>query len=171
MPGETRAKDAATQSASIEQRLRALEDERDIGKLIMRYAQRLDLRDHKGYAALFARNGRWSGRMGDATGPDAIEAMLIEGLGPTPDDFRNTQNFHLMSNLLIKIDGDTAKAESRLTYFARKDGKPVAMLAGRYEDELVREDGHWRFKYRRVIGEIPTREEQPVQTAEERGEG
>ena len=156
--------------ATLEDRVRALEDEREIRDLIIRYAQRLDLRDHKGYAALFARDGRWSGRMGDATGPEAIEAMLVEGLGPTPDNFRNTMNFHLMTNLLIEVDGDTAKAESRLVYFARKDKKPVPMLAGRYEDELVREDGRWRFKYRRVIGEIPTREEQPVQTAEERGE-
>lgn len=157
-------------SQSIEQRLQALEDEREIRELILRYAQRLDLLDHKGYAALFAREGRWSGRMGDAIGPDAIEAMLIEGLGPTPDNYRNTTSFHLMSNLLIEIDGDTATAESRLVYFARKEKKPVPMLAGRYEDELVREDGRWRFKYRRVIGEIPTREEQPERTAEERGE-
>jgi len=165
MPGEMRE-----ETATLEQRLRALEDEREIRDLIIRYAQRLDLRDHKGYAALFARDGRWSGRMGDATGPEAIEAMLTEGFGPTPENFRNTSNFHLMSNLLIEVEGDSARAESRLTYFARKDGKPVAMLAGRYEDELVREDGRWRFKYRRVIGEIPTREEQPVATAEERGE-
>jgi 3-phenylpropionate/cinnamic acid dioxygenase small subunit len=155
---------------SIEQRLRALEDEREIRELIMRYAQCLDLRDHGGYAALFARDGRWSGRMGDATGPESIEAMLIEGLGSAPENFRNTMNFHLISNLLIKIDGDTAKAESRLVYFVRNEKKPVPMLAGRYEDDFVREDGRWRFKYRRVIGEIPTREEQPAQTAEERGE-
>ena len=154
----------------IEARLQALEDEREIRDLLIRYAQRLDLRDHHGYAALFARDGTWSGRMGEATGPEAIEAMLVEGLGPAPENFRNTQNFHLMSNLLIEVDGDTATAESRLTYFARKDGRPVAMLAGRYEDELVREDGRWRFKSRRVIGEIPTREEQPVATSEERGE-
>ncbi len=161
---------AGASKRSIEDRLQALEDEREIRDLLIRYAQRLDLRDHKGYAGLFAREGRWTGRMGEAVGPAAIEAMLIEGLGPTPESFRNTQNFHLMSNLLIEVDGDTAKADSRLTYFARKDGRPVAMLAGRYEDELVREDGHWRFAFRRVIGEIPTREEQPVATAEERGE-
>ncbi len=155
---------------SVEERLRALEDERDIRNLIIRYAQRLDARDHRGYAELFARDGRWSGRMGDATGPEAIEAMLVQGLGPTPEGFRNTKNFHLMSNIIIEIDGDAAKAESRLVYFARsKEARPVPMLAGRYFDELVREDGVWRFKFRQVIGEIPTREEAPVRTAEEDG--
>lgn len=159
-----------SEARSLEDRLRRLEDEREIRDLIIRYAQRLDARDHKAYAQLFARDGRWSGRMGDATGPEAIEAMLIEGLGPTPENFRNTRNFHLMSNILIEIDGDTATAESRLVYFARSaEARPVPMLAGRYEDELVREDGKWRFKFRQVIGEIPTREEAPVRTAEEDG--
>ena len=41
-------------SRSVEERLRALEDERDIRDLIIRYAQRLDARDHRGYAELFA---------------------------------------------------------------------------------------------------------------------
>lgn len=160
----------STSARSLEQRLQELEDEREIRDLIIRYAQRLDARDHKGYASLFAREGRWSGRMGDATGPEAIEAMLIEGLGPAPENFVNTQNFHLMSNILIEVEGDRAKAESRLVYFARTaDAKPGPMLAGRYYDELIREDGRWRFSYRRVVGEIPTREEKPVRTAEEEG--
>ena len=146
--------------------------EREIRELIIRYAQLLDARDHKAYAQLFARDGRWTGRMGDATGPEAIEAMLVKGLGPAPEGFRNTKNFHLMSNIIIEVDGDMASAESRLVYFARsKEARPVPMLAGRYFDELVREDGKWRFKFRQVIGEIPTREEAPVRTAEEDGHG
>lgn len=157
-------------AGSLEQRLRALEDEREIRELIVRYAQRLDARDHKGYAQLFARDGRWSGQMGDVTGPEAIEQMLIEGFGAPPEGFRNTKNFHLMSNIVIEIDGDTARAESRLVYFARSaEARPVAMLAGRYRDELVREDGRWRFQFREVIGEIPTHEEAPVRTPEEEG--
>ena len=159
-----------TAGLSIEERLRAIEDEREIRDLILVYAQRLDARDYHGYAQLFAGDGRWSGRMGEATGPAAIEAMLLEGLGPVPDGWINTQNFHLMSNILIRVEGDRATAESRLVYFARtEDAKPGPMLAGRYFDELVREDGRWRFSFRRVVGEIPTREEKPVRTAEEEG--
>ena len=157
-------------SRTIEERLRELEDEREIRELIIEYARRLDARDHAGYAKLFAEDGRWAGRMGDATGPAAIEAMLVEGFGPTPEDFVNTQNFHLMSNIIVKIEGDTAKAESRLVYFVRTaEAKPTAMLAGRYYDELKRENGRWRFSFRRVVGEIPTREERPVRTPEEDG--
>src|SRR5690606_16297020 len=147
-------------SLSIEERLQALEDEREIRELLIHYAQRLDNRDHKGYAELFSRDGRWSGKLGDYRGPEAIEKMLVETFGPTPEGFENTNNFHLMSNILIKVDGDRATAQSRITYFERSpENRPVAMLAGRYEDELVREDGRWKFKHREVIGEIPTAEE------------
>lgn len=149
--------DASTPAQALEARIRALEDEREIRELLIRYAQRLDSRDHGGYARLFAERGTWSGRLGEATGPEAIEAMLEGGFGKTPNDFVNTDNFHLMSNFTIAVSGDAATAQSRLTYFARSpDNKPVAMLAGRYEDRLVREGGHWLFQSRKVIGEIPT---------------
>ena len=113
---------------SLEQRLRVLEDEREIRELIVRYAQRLDARDHHGYAQLFAREGRWSGRMGDATGPAAIEAMLVEGLGPAPENFRNTQNFHLLGNVVIEIEGDL-RTRNAPGLCAAARGSPVAMLA------------------------------------------
>lgn len=160
---------ARRESRSIEERLQALEDEREIRDLLIRYAQRLDNRDHKGYARLFARDGRWSGKLGDYTGPEAIEKMLVETFGPTPEGFENTNNFHLMSNVVIEVDGDRATAHSRITYFERSpESRPAAMLAGRYEDELVREDGRWRFKHRHVIGEIPTAEEIKALEAQEK---
>jgi len=156
---------------SIEERLQALEDEREIRDLLIHYAQRLDGRDHKGYAALFARDGRWSGKLGDYTGPEAIEAMLVQAFGPTPEGFRNINNFHLMTNMVIQVDGDRATAHSRITYFERSpESRPVAMLAGRYEDELVREDGRWLFKHRHVVGEIPTAEEIEARNAAEKGQ-
>lgn len=146
-----------TEAPSIAARIAELEDEREIRELLIQYAMRLDARDHAGYARLFAENGEWSGGMGQARGPAAIEAMLDKGLGTPPPDFVNTQNFHLMSNFLVTITGDEATALSRLTYFVRgPENTPVPMLAGRYEDHLVREHGRWVFQRRTVIGEIPT---------------
>jgi len=154
----------------LEKRLRAIEDEREIRDLVIRYAQLLDARDHRGYAALFAREGRWTGQMGDVVGPAAIEAMLLEAFGPTPAGFRNTADFHIMSNILVEVDGDRARAESRLVYFVRGEGSPPAPMpcrAGRYHDELVREEGKWRFAHRRVIAEIPTLEDAARARAEQ----
>lgn len=59
---------------------------------------------------------------------------------------------HLLGQSLIRVDGDTAGAE---TYFlatvVRPDtgeGKTVNQLGGRYVDTLVREDGKWLVKSR-----------------------
>lgn len=148
-----------------------LEDEREIRELLIRYAVALDRRDFAGYAALFIEEGRWHGRMGDVRGRAAIERMLLDSFGPTPEGFVNTQNFHLMTNFLIEVDGDAARADSRITYFARgENDRPVAMLAGRYEDEFVRREGDWFFASRQVIGEIPTIAEAPMPTPEESGQ-
>jgi len=156
---------------SLEERVRALEDERDIRDLLVRYAVCLDRRNLSGYARLFAEDGRWFGRMGDVHGRDAIEQMLLDSFGPTPAGFVNTSNFHLMTNFLIEVDGDTARADSRITYFVRgENDRPVAMLAGRYEDAFVRRDGRWLFASRQVIGEIPTIAEAPIAAPEESGQ-
>ena len=153
---------------SLEERIDELESEREIRDLLIKYAQRLDARDHAGYARLFAEDGEWKGAMGNAIGPAAIEQMLEDGFGKTPPDFVNIDNFHLMSNFVVEIDGDTATAASRLTYFVRgPDNAPVAKLAGRYNDELVREAGRWLFKYRKVTGDIPTVEEVKRERAKE----
>ena len=151
-------------------RVKALEDERDIRDLLIRYAQCLDNRDFAGYAALFTEDGRWYGRAGDVNGRAAIEAMLVEAFGPTPQGFANTNNFHLMTNFLIEVVGDAARADSRISYFARgENNRPMPMLAGRYEDTFRREGGRWLFASRQVIAEIPTVDEAPVMTPEEHG--
>lgn len=167
----TASGDEGTVARSLEQRIRELEDEREIRELLIRYAVCLDRRDFAGYAALFTEDGRWYGRAGDVQGRAEIAQMLLDSFGPTPEDFVNTNNFHLMTNFLIEVDGDTARADSRITYFARGDNnRPVPMLAGRYEDEFVRVDGRWLFSSRQVIGEIPTITEAPVPTPEESGQ-
>lgn len=161
----------STSARSLEQRIRELEDEREIRELLIRYAVCLDRRDFAGYAALFTEDGRWYGRAGDVSGRAEIAQMLLDSFGPTPEGFVNTNNFHLMTNFLIEVDGDTARADSRISYFARGDNnRPVPMLAGRYEDKFVRVDGRWLFASRQVIGEIPTIAEAPVPTPEESGQ-
>ena len=169
MAGDASASGA--ESRSLDQRLRALEDEREIRALLLRYAVSLDRRDFTGYSALFTQDGHWYGRAGDVRGRAAIEQMLLDSFGPTPEGFVNTSNFHLMTNFLIEVEGDTARADSRITYFARgENDRPVPMLAGRYEDEFVRVECRWRFASRQVIGEIPTIAEAPVPTPEESGQ-
>jgi hypothetical protein len=54
------------------------------------------------------------------------------------------------------IDRDIATAWSRWTYITpAADGKPVISQAGRYDDVLVRENDHWKFKRPVASNDIP----------------
>jgi hypothetical protein len=58
------------------------------------------------------------------------------------------------------VNGDHATARSRHLLFRRgPDGRPVPALAGRYEDELIRENGEWKILKRVDFPVMPTPEE------------
>jgi ketosteroid isomerase-like protein len=145
--------------ADLLQRIRALEDEKAIREVLVQYGEFLDARDYKAYAQLFASDGVWSGGFGTFTGPAAIEAMLKDNMGEQPAGFINKDNFHLNTTMVVHVNGDTATARSRYLFMTRAEGdRPVAALAGRYVDELVRENGQWKIKTRKSHGVIPYRD-------------
>ena len=155
--GTVQARPAAR--LTVEQRLDQLESEKQIREAIIRYGEYLDARDYKGYASLFASDGTWTGGFGSATGPAAIQAMLEKNMGVPEPGFINKDNFHLDTTVVVEVDGDTAKARSRYMFFTRTDdNKPQPLLAGRYFDEFVRENGEWKIKKRTSFGVIPYRD-------------
>lgn len=147
-------------SNSAEQRLQRVEDELAIRRLLVEYSATQDARDYAGYAALFAENGEWINGSTVHKGREAIFKMLVNLYGPTPEGFVNDESYHLNSNAQIDIDGDRAKVRSRhLLIWRGANGEPVPALAGRYEDDLIREDGRWKFLKRIDYPVMPTREE------------
>jgi uncharacterized protein (TIGR02246 family) len=144
---------------ALQQRVQQLEDQEEIRQVLIAYGEHLDARDYAGYAALFARDGVWTGGFGSATGPADIQAMLEKNLGKAQPGFINKSSFHLMTTEVVKVTGDTATARSRYMFFtATPEDKPGASLAGRYVDEFVREDGKWKIKRRTTHGVIPWRD-------------
>jgi ketosteroid isomerase-like protein len=143
----------------LQQRVRALEDQEQIRQVLIAYGEYLDARDYAGYAALFARDGVWTGGFGSAMGPAAIQSMLEQNLGKAQPGFINKSSFHLMTTMVVEVSGDAATARSRYMFFtATADSKPGASLAGRYVDEFVREDGKWKIKRRTTHGVLPWRD-------------
>jgi ketosteroid isomerase-like protein len=140
-------------------RLRELEDREQIRHLFVACAAYLDAADHAGYASLFASDGVLAAQLGEAVGPAAIEAMLDATLSP---EVRATcpPAVHVINNQRIDVDGDTATTSSLWFYLTTDDdGSPTVLQAGRYEDDLVREDGHWKLKRHdisRLMGRSPT---------------
>ena len=145
---------------ALEKRVQQLQDEKAIREVVIRYGEYLDARDYAAYASLFAKDGVWTGGFGSFTGPAAIQEMLEKNLGKPQQGFINKANFHLMTTVVVDVDGDTARARSRYTFFtASPDNRPTAALAGRYVDEFVRENGTWKIKRRTTYGVIPYRDE------------
>jgi len=137
-----------------EARLRRLEDLEEIRALLMEYRRALDEKDFRAYAALFARDGVFSAGTMKATGPDEIYA-LVEGMLGTLLTERSGDDFHLVANIAIELDGDRATSTSTWAYVLRERDTPVLAKLGRYEDELVREDGRWRFQHRHAPSDVP----------------
>jgi SnoaL-like domain len=144
--------------ARLQQRVQQLEDQEEIRQVLIEYGEYLDARNYAGYAALFARDGVWTGGFGSATGPAEIQAMLEKNLGKAEPGFINKSNFHLMTTEVVKVTGDTATARSRYMFFTAVENKPVPSLAGRYIDTFVRENGKWKIKSRTTHGVIPWRD-------------
>ena len=151
---------AQTRGPTIEQRLQRVEDELAIRRVLVDYAARQDGRDYAGYAALFARNGEWVNGKNVYKGREAIFKMLVDLYGTPPPGYINSESYHITTNFQIDVNGNRATARSRHLLILRgPKGEPTPALAGRYEDELVREEGQWRILRRVDYPVMPTASE------------
>ena len=145
--------------SALAKRVQILEDRDEIRCIIIAYGEYLDARDYAGYAGLFAKDGVWTGGFGSATGPAAIQTMLEKNLGKPEPGFVNKSSFHQVTTEVIDVDGDKATARSRyMFYTATPENRPNALLAGRYVDQFVRENGNWKIKARVSHGVVPWRD-------------
>jgi uncharacterized protein (TIGR02246 family) len=139
----------------LREQVRELRDREEIRNLIQEYRRTLDQRDLRGFSALFAQDGSWSGRSGQATGPEGIYTMLVGQLPDNPPAPASTL-WHLNTDPAITVDGDHATASTFWMHARRGEGDTLTLpTLGSYDDTLVRENGRWRFARRRVNGLIP----------------
>ena len=120
-----------------------------IEALVYRYAESMDAGDFAGVGALFAGAAYRA-----AGGPDldgaalttTLEAMVVlyEGVPSTK---------HVTTNLVVELDesGTSARSRSYFTVLQRlPDFALQVIVAGRYHDRFVQQDGSWRFAEREV---------------------
>lgn len=138
---------------SIEARLQILEDKEEIRTLLLDYGRTLDARDLQAYSELFAKDGEWIGGFGSVKGRAELFEFMKKNVGTGPN---RGNTYHLLTNFVINVNGNTATASSRWSYvIGNADKKPVLEHSGRYEDTLVREDGRWKFQKRIVFNDLP----------------
>jgi uncharacterized protein (TIGR02246 family) len=131
---------------AVAARLQRLEDREEIQNLLLDYGRHLDSRDFAAYGRLFAKDGEWVGGFGTAAGgPAGIQAFMEKAMGTAPN---RANNYHLLSNFVITVTGDTATAWSRWAFVVPGANGAAIAQAGRYDDLLARENGRWKFKRR-----------------------
>ena len=149
------AQTAGSKARSLEARIQRLEDTQEIRDLLTNYGRLLDAHDLAGYSQLFAKNGEWVGGFGSAKGPAAIQALMEKNLGATAKGIPGS-TYHLLTNFMIKVNGDRATAWSRWSFTVTGANRnPSILYGGHYDDTLVREDGHWKFLRRVAVNDIP----------------
>jgi len=125
-----------------------LEEKDAIHEVIAEYCFHFDGGEFDKWVDLFTDDGVFdAGQAGVQKGKDALRAFL--------KNIRLTNGSpmvkHCVMNEVIKVDGNEATAKSYIVLVRSKgEGALVNGLAGRYEDQLVKQGDRWLFKNRKV---------------------
>ena len=147
---------------SLEDRLRALEDERDIARTLGRYARSIDeARDIELFLDCFTETALWvverAGRWANGTAEMRIEGRpalrsWFEGYASRRQPDHAGKHAYLPP--AIAIDGDRAVVDSYYFILTATESGPLVHSFGRLYDVFVRcADGRWRIQERRLSRE------------------
>jgi uncharacterized protein (TIGR02246 family) len=126
----------------------SIEDRLAISDLFVRYTCALDAGEVDTIVDCFTPDGRLvSPAVGEHAGHAAIRAFAerFSAFGRNGSQLR-----HVISNLMMQVDGDHAHATCYLTVFLTRDGKSRLLAPGQYDCDLRKVDGAWRFQNRIV---------------------
>ncbi len=112
------------------------DDHTALRELIAAYALALDAGDIDQCVALFVRDAEFLVYGKTFAGLDAIAQMFRDA----------PRGLHHTGVSRIDVRGDTATARSQALFVRAGD---LHLRPALYDDELVRADGHWRFRRRR----------------------
>ena len=126
----------------------AVEDKDAIREVLAEYCFRLDDGRFVEMAALFTEDGTWDTAFGKATGRAAI-AELARSLRARAEQPR-PRAVHLVTNIAITLDEAHARVRSNWMLMENSPQGPRIGSGGAYIDEMVRTDGRWLFRYRKI---------------------
>ena len=139
-----------------DEQVRSVADELEIRNLLARLAQLADDGDLKEYVQLFTEDGVWQGPPGPGRGARSGHADLLAGAqerranriqGP------NTNTFHVATNTVIQLNGDTATGKSYYQFYGNTQDAPKLQSMGIYRDEFRRTPKGWKMA-KRVIERV-----------------
>ena len=126
----------------------AVEEKEAIREVLAEYCFRLDDGRFAEMADLFAEDGTWETAFGKATGRAAI-AELARSLRARAQEPR-PRAVHLVTNVAIVLDDERATVRSNWMVMQNSADGPKIGSGGAYYDEMVKENGRWLFRYRKI---------------------
>ena len=137
-------------------------DRAEITDLIYRYAELIDAGDYDGLGELLGRAAFGGPNTPTISGADAIAKLFRATTKRFADGTPKTR--HLVLNLIVEVDGDTAAARSTFCVVQATDRVALqAIVVGRYYDSFARDtsvQGHggWHFTERladvEMVGDV-----------------
>jgi uncharacterized protein (TIGR02246 family) len=124
------------------------EDRAAVHDLFTCYCCALDNGEVETVVACFTEDAVLKSPVIDLAGHDAIRAFAGRFAAQRA---AGTQFRHMVSNIAVTTDGDHATATAYLLVLISKDGDHRTLPPGRYECDLVKQGGVWRFSRRTVF--------------------
>jgi hypothetical protein len=129
--------------------LQSLLDREAIRDVLMRYARGIDRCDRSLLEGVY-----WPDAIDDHGNFRGSAAEFIDWCLPLLRE-RMDQTSHMLGNILIQLDGDSAAVESYFEAYHRfrpEAGQPYdAVLGGRYIDRMEKRGGEWRIADRIAV--------------------
>lgn len=128
-----------------------LEDRLAVAELFVRYATALDNGAVETVVDCFTADAVLeSPAIGRIAGRDAIRDFARRFAAQRR---AGTQFRHMVTNIAAELDPDgrQARATAYLLVLISRDGGSRRLPPGRYECDVVKQDGHWRFSRRAVF--------------------
>jgi ketosteroid isomerase-like protein len=134
------------QVPTLEERIQAIEDREAIRELIAKYCRGVDGRDEELFMSIWRDDAQYriGGQFGDHTGLAEIKRIL-HGLWAA-----FTEMHHWATNVVIELDGDTARAWCNADVTGTDTKGRALMFAASYSDQLTKVDGTWKFTVRDI---------------------
>ena len=122
-----------------------MSEEEAIRDLMSEYCHLIDDERFEDFMELFTEDAVVTAKIAGTTyrGRQEIRGFL-ENQPP------EKRGLHVTVNHRVQVNGDTATAQADFFVVVPRAGGLHFMSMGRYDDQLVRQDGRWRFRVRHV---------------------
>lgn len=125
----------------------SIQDRLEILELYARHAHSIDSNNGAAYAECFTREGIFAATTGRIAGKTFRGREELTALGNDPE--REPPTRHWTCNYMFTPRDDHIEGRCYVMRIEIGGAEPVIAASAVYHDEIVREDGQWRFRARR----------------------